>query len=142
MAACARDYLYAKSPHLPPGYSYSQNGPPSEPKLPSPPIAILGLHPHFSIAKAAALVGLGGGPRVMQAMPATPEDELAFDLNKLEERLRTEKDVGRGVIVVYGVGEVNTGGFGRGLGDVAALCKQYGAWLHVDAGTCSLHRDR
>jgi glutamate/tyrosine decarboxylase-like PLP-dependent enzyme len=77
----------------------------------------------------------------MQAMPATLEDELAFDLDKLEERLRAEKEIGRGVIVVYGVGEVNTGGFGRGLGDVAALCKQYSAWLHVDAGTCSLHRD-
>ncbi|OCF41813.1 hypothetical protein I317_04323 [Kwoniella heveanensis CBS 569] len=66
-------------------------------------------------------------------MPSQADDELAFDVYKLEERLEAEKQAGRGVIVVYGIGEVNTGGFGRGLGDVAELCKKYGAWLHVDA---------
>ncbi|WVQ79331.1 hypothetical protein IAT38_001428 [Cryptococcus sp. DSM 104549] len=131
--ACARDHLYDNSPHLPPGYSYAQSGPPSTPTLPSPPIIILSLHPHFSIAKAASLVGLGSGPDIIHAMPAAEDDELAFNLDKLEERLGREKEVGRGVVVVYGVGEVNTGGFGRGLGDVAGLCKAYGAWLHVDA---------
>lgn len=44
--------------------------------------------------------------------------------------------MGRGVIVCYGLGEVNTGGFGTGLVDVAKLCKENGAWLHVDAGEC------
>ncbi|WRT65042.1 uncharacterized protein IL334_001984 [Kwoniella shivajii] len=131
--ACARDHLLSKSPHLPLGYSWARDGPPSSPTLPSPPIVILGLHPHFSIAKASSLVGLGSGPRVIQSMPADSEDELAFDLTKLEERLKEESQVERGVIVVYGVGEVNTGGFGSGLGKVAELCKQYGSWLHVDA---------
>ncbi|WVF70091.1 hypothetical protein IAT40_004879 [Kwoniella sp. CBS 6097] len=131
--ACARDHLYANSPHLPKGYSYAQDGPPSSPTLPSPPIIILSLHPHFSIQKAASLVGLGSSSRIIHSMPSQADDELAFDLDKLEERLKAEQEVGRGVIVVYGVGEVNTGGFGRGLGDVAGLCKRYGAWLHVDA---------
>ena len=132
--ACARDHLYSRSPHLPPGYSYAQDGPPSAPGLPSPPIVILALHPHFSITKAAGLVGIGAGPRVINTIPAAADDELAFDMEALEARLEEEKKVGRGVIVSYGLGEVNTGGFGKGLNGVAKLCREYGAWLHVDAG--------
>ena len=132
--ACARDYLYSISPHLPFGYSYAQDGPPCGANLPSPPVIILALHPHFSITKAAGLVGLGAGPRIVHTIPPAQDDELAFDLIVLEERLRKEKEVGRGVIVSYGLGEVNTGGFGKGLEDVARLCKSYDAWLHVDAG--------
>ena len=132
--ACARDHLYSVSPHLPPGYSYAQDGPPCVPNMPSPPIIILSLHPHFSITKAAGLVGIGAGPRVVQSIPADKSDELAFDMEVLEKRLKEEKEVGRGVIVSYGLGEVNTGGFGKGLDTVSDLCKRYAAWLHVDAG--------
>jgi hypothetical protein len=132
--ACARDYLYSISPHLPRGYSYAQDGPPCGANLPSPPVIILALHPHFSITKAAGLVGLGAGPRIVHTIPPAQDDELAFDFAVLEERLKKEKEVGRGVIVSYGLGEVNTGGFGKSLDDVAKLCKTYNAWLHVDAG--------
>ena len=126
--------MYSESPHLPPGYSFAQDGPPSGPTIPSPPITILALHPHFSIVKAAALVGLGGGPKVVKTIRAASDDELTFDLDALKARLVEEKKVGRGVIVAYGLGEVNTGGFGRGLEEIAQMCKEYGAWLHVDAG--------
>lgn len=132
--ACAREYLYAHSPHLPAHYSFARSGPPSSSNLPSPPIVILALHPHFSILKAAALVGIGSGPNVVHSMPCQEEDELAFDLAALEKRLKEEKEVGRGVIVAYGLGEVNTGGFGRDLMKVVEMCKVYGAWLHIDAG--------
>lgn len=67
-------------------------------------------------------------------MPASPEDELAFDLLALESRLYEEMKVGRGIIVSYGLGEVNTGAFGGGLEEVSNLCQRYGVWLHVDAG--------
>lgn len=129
--ACAREALYAASPHTPPGYSYAQGGPP--PAMPLPPIVVLGLHPHFSIRKAAALVGLGNGPSVFHSLPPDSKDELAFDLGSLHGRLLAERAIGRGVIVTYGLGEVNTGGFGRSLPAVAALCREYGAWLHIDA---------
>lgn len=132
--ACARDHLYSISPHLPDGYSYAQDGPPCAANLPSPPVIILALHPHFSITKAAGLVGLGAGPRVVQTIPPAEDDELAFNMIALEDRLKKEKEVGRGVIVSYGLGEVNTGGFGKGLDDVARLCRSYDAWLHIDAG--------
>lgn len=52
----------------------------------------------------------------------------------LRDRLIKEKEIGRGVIVSYGLGEVNTGGIGGDLEDVAELCDELGAWLHVDAG--------
>lgn len=133
--ACARDHLYGNSPHLPKGFSYAQSDPPSGPNLPSPPVIVLSLHPHFSITKAASLVGIGGGPNVVHTLPSAHDDELAFDLDVLRNRLVEEKEVGRGVIVAYGLGEVNTGGFGRGLEEVAKMCRDYGAWLHVDAGT-------
>lgn len=70
----------------------------------------------------------------MKSIPAAPNDELSLDLEVLEARLKEEQQVGRGVIVSYGLGEVNTGGLGTDLDKVAALCKSYGAWLHVDAG--------
>ena len=129
--------MYARSPHLPPGYSFARDGPPSSPTLPSPPIVLLGVHPHFSITKSAALVGLGSGPKVVHQLPAQTDDELAFDLGALEQRLKDEQAVGRGVVVLYGLGEVNTGGFPGGLPEVSKLCKQYGAWLHIDAGEYS-----
>ncbi|TYJ52643.1 hypothetical protein B9479_006735 [Cryptococcus floricola] len=128
--ACARNHLYSTSSTLPPNYSFSQDGPPPTPF----PIKILALHPHFSISKAASFIGLGGGPAVIQSVPAQEGNEVAFDLEKLEERLKAESVPGeKGVIVVYGVGEVNTGAFGGDLGGVARLCREYGAWLHVDA---------
>ncbi|RXK42241.1 hypothetical protein M231_00600 [Tremella mesenterica] len=130
--ACARDHLYANYKYLPPGYSLAQRGPPSVPNLTGPPIIILGLHPHFSILKAAALVGIGAGPEVVQQLSSRQDDELAIDLEVLEKRLKEEREVGRGVIVTYGLGEVNTGGFGQGLPEVARICKRYDAWLHVD----------
>lgn len=70
----------------------------------------------------------------MHSIPAAEDDELAFDLTALEAKLLEEKAVGRGVVLCYGLGEVNTGGFGRNLEDVAGLCRKYGAWLHIDAG--------
>jgi glutamate/tyrosine decarboxylase-like PLP-dependent enzyme len=65
-------------------------------------------------------VGLGNGPSVFHSLPADAEDELAIDLSALRGRLLAERAIGRGVIVTYGLGEVNTGGFGRGLPQVAA----------------------
>jgi glutamate/tyrosine decarboxylase-like PLP-dependent enzyme len=86
--------------------------------------------------KAASLVGLGSGPATIQPLLWKANDETAIDVVALRCRLEEEQKIGRGVIVVYGLGEVNTGGFGGDLDGVAELCEQYGAWLHVDAGEC------
>lgn len=96
---------------------------------------MLALHPHFSIVKACSLVGLG---RKIVSIPASPENELAFDLDALKQQLEKDKKEGRGSIVVVGLGEVNTGGFPGNLSAVAELCKAYRGWLHVDAGMSSL----
>lgn len=101
-------------------------------------IRIFALHPHYSILKAAALVGLGNGGDVLHILPHDPSDpeKLSFDQEVLRKRLQEEKEAGRGVIVVYGAGEVNTGSIGKGLRAVAGICEDLGAWLHVDAGKC------
>lgn len=70
-------------------------------------------------------------------IPAELDNELAFDLSALKQQLEKDKAAKRGSIVVIGLGEVNTGGFPGNLPQVAELCKQYGAWLHVDAGKLS-----
>ena len=79
-------------------------------------------------------MGIGSGPNVINTIPAADHDELAFDIGELRSRLTEERAIGRGVIIVYGLGEVNTGGMGTGLDEVASLCKEYQAWLHIDAG--------
>jgi glutamate/tyrosine decarboxylase-like PLP-dependent enzyme len=65
---------------------------------------------------------------------ASDPEKLSFDLDVLRSRLEEERQAGRGVIVCYGSGEVNTGSMGKGLRGVAEICEVMGAWLHVDAG--------
>lgn len=67
-------------------------------------------------------------------MPCSETDELAFDIPQLRARLQKEREVGRCVIVVHGLGEVNTGGFGGDINELADACEEGNAWLHVDAG--------
>ncbi|KAL8718393.1 MAG: hypothetical protein Q9225_004468 [Loekoesia sp. 1 TL-2023] len=94
-------------------------------------IQILTTLPHSSLKKASSVVGLGRScfHRVSQA-----EDELAFDLKLLEERLKRPHTAS---IVVISCAEVNTGMFAtrsrNEVNSLRSLCDKYGAWLHVDA---------
>ncbi|TXT04234.1 hypothetical protein VHUM_04232 [Vanrija humicola] len=128
--ACAREALYAAASNTPDNYSFAEHGPPARGHQ-DPPIVIVALEPHFSIRKAAALVGIGS--RSFVAVKASASNPLAFDLDDLVRLLDRPKDDPTKTIVSYGLGEVNTGGFGRDLRKVATLCQKYGAWLHVDA---------
>ncbi|KAL1409565.1 hypothetical protein Q8F55_003550 [Vanrija albida] len=127
--ACAREFLYTASRATPDNYSFAERGPPPRAHQ-DPPIVILAIEPHFSIRKAAALVGIGS--RSFPPVKASASNPLAFDLDDLERLLNREEGDPTMSIVSYGLGEVNTGGFGRELRKVAELCKKYGAWLHVD----------
>lgn len=71
---------------------------------------------------------------MIQNLAPSASDEIAIDVEALKSRLQEERKIGRGVIVAYGLGEVNTGGFGGDLLGVAQACIDSGAWLHVDAG--------
>lgn len=91
-----------------------------------PPVAVLGGSPHASILKALSMLGMGR--QVMEYLPCLP-DRMAVDPQALAQRLAALN--GAPAIVVASAGEVNTGDFDD-LAALAALCKTYGAWLHVD----------
>jgi glutamate/tyrosine decarboxylase-like PLP-dependent enzyme len=79
---------------------------------------------HVTGLKALAMLGLGRG-RLKICADATG----AMDLAALERELRTLE--GAPAIVIGNAGEVNTGLFDP-LEQIADLCEEFGAWLHVD----------
>lgn len=90
------------------------------------PVPVLGGSPHASVVKALAMLGMGR--QVMEQLPHLP-GRMAVDPQALRERLAALN--GGPAIVVASAGDVNTGDFDD-LEALAALCKTYGAWLHVD----------
>ena len=83
---------------------------------------------HMSIAKAVALLGLGRENLrlilVDEAFRMVPE--------QLEQRMRQDKEKGvTPVAVVATAGTVKAGAIDP-LPEIAAIAKQYGAWLHID----------
>lgn len=83
---------------------------------------------HMSILKASALLGLG-----RENVRLIPVDE-SFHMvpEQLEHRMRQDQEMGvTPVAVVATAGTVNTGAIDP-LPEVAAIAKQYGAWLHID----------
>jgi glutamate/tyrosine decarboxylase-like PLP-dependent enzyme len=91
-----------------------------------PPIPVLGGSPHASILKALSMLGMGR--QVMEYLPHLP-GRMAVDPESLSKRLEALN--GSPAIVVASAGEVNTGDYDD-LKALAALCKTYNAWLHVD----------
>ncbi|NUW41899.1 aminotransferase class V-fold PLP-dependent enzyme [Nonomuraea rhodomycinica] len=84
---------------------------------------------HFSVRRAAALLGLGE-----DAVVAVPVDrELRMDPAALERALREAARRGEPpVAVVATAGTTDTGAIDP-LPECAALAAEHGAWLHVDA---------
>lgn len=91
-----------------------------------PRIPVFGGSPHASIVKALAILGMGR--QCVESVPCLPGRQ-AVDPVALAERL--DANNGQPAIVVASAGEVNTGDFDD-LEAVAALCRRYGAWLHID----------
>jgi len=86
---------------------------------------------HFSVQKAARLLGLGDA-----AVVAVPTDALRrLDLDALALALALAEVVDAGLVPMAVVATAGTTDFGAidPLPGVARLCERYGAWLHVDA---------
>ncbi|KAI4263820.1 MAG: hypothetical protein L6R42_001043 [Xanthoria sp. 1 TBL-2021] len=94
-------------------------------------IQVLTTMPHSSLKKASSVVGLG---RACFHRVSIAENDIAFDLDVLEDRLKRPHTVS---IVVISCAEVNTGMFATRsyleVGRLRSLCDKYGSWLHVDA---------
>ncbi len=92
----------------------------------APALRVVGGAPHASIGKAMAILGLGRAQ--LQTVACMP-GRTAVDPAALAARLAAEPE--RPTVVVASAGEVNTGDFDD-LQALAELCREHGAWLHVD----------
>jgi glutamate/tyrosine decarboxylase-like PLP-dependent enzyme len=85
---------------------------------------------HSSVRKALSELGLGRA--ALQAVD-TLSGRTAVSPSALAAALRAQRASGAGPsIVVANAGEVNTGDFDD-LRAIAELCREHGAWLHIDA---------
>jgi L-2,4-diaminobutyrate decarboxylase len=83
---------------------------------------------HYSIERAAGVMGLGGG-----SVLAVAQRGEAMDPDGLRDALRTVQREGRPALaVVATAGSTATGAFDD-LAAIAELCREAGVWLHVDA---------
>ncbi|RPA98520.1 PLP-dependent transferase [Choiromyces venosus 120613-1] len=85
---------------------------------------------HSSLLKAAAIVGIGRRNVVDIGRVDKPWE---IDIARLG--LELEKAGAEGVvcIIAVSIGEVNTGRFEGGMGEIRELVDEHGAWLHADA---------
>lgn len=87
---------------------------------------------HSSLFKASSILGLG---RACVRDVGTPNGNVTFDLDKLEQQLKSSHHNSASIVVIS-CGEVNTGLFAtHSFAEVQALrdlCDRYSAWLHVD----------
>ncbi|WP_287125120.1 aspartate aminotransferase family protein [Chromohalobacter sp.] len=84
---------------------------------------------HVSLQKAAALLGLGH----RAVVPIPCDDRYRMDTGALAHALAESRQAG--TIPMAVVATAGTTDFGSidPLADIAALCRQHGVWLHVDA---------
>jgi glutamate/tyrosine decarboxylase-like PLP-dependent enzyme len=98
-------------------------------------IRVLTTLPHSSLGKAASIVGLGR-ENIIDVSDKAKGSLFAVDVNlETVENLIRRTDYLH--IVAISCGEVNTGFFAtssKSMKAISRLCKEHGAWLHVDGG--------
>ena len=83
---------------------------------------------HHCVDKALHIAGRGKAPRREIGTDACHR----MDINALEAALKADRAAGiKPWLVVASAGTVDTGSVDP-LAEIAALCREYGAWLHVD----------
>ena len=93
------------------------------------PVLLCSQDAHVSINKAARVMGLADD--ALQAIPVTPDGGLC--LEALADRLKTLQAQGRPCLAVVATAGTTVRGAIDPLLDLAALCRDAGVWLHVDA---------
>lgn len=84
---------------------------------------------HFSLQKSAAILGLG----YQAVMPVATDADYRMDPQALKARL--EECIALDLVPIAVVATAGTTDFGSidPLEEIAALCREHGIWLHVDA---------
>jgi glutamate/tyrosine decarboxylase-like PLP-dependent enzyme len=93
-------------------------------------VEVLSAGGHSSVSKASSILGIGR----RNCLDLTSDGYAAsFNIQELEKQLSLNGMSDKGSIVVATFGEVNTGTFTPRISEISSLCKQYKAWLHIDA---------
>jgi glutamate/tyrosine decarboxylase-like PLP-dependent enzyme len=93
-------------------------------------VSVLCAGGHSSVSKASSILGIGR----RNCFDLTSSGHASsFDIQDLEKYFTLNTVSGKGSIVVATFGEVNTGTFTSHISEISRLCKQYKAWLHIDA---------
>jgi len=94
------------------------------------PIVIASADAHYSIARAAAIMGIPA----IDVLKVPTDDELRMDVGGLEETLAAieARDDAGTLAIVATSGTTATGAFDK-LDEIALLRDRYRTWLHVDA---------
>jgi L-2,4-diaminobutyrate decarboxylase len=86
-------------------------------------VIICGEHSHYSVSRAAGLLGLG----TRRCLKVPSDAAFHLDPSALARMLGEH----RAIAVVATAGTTNVGGFDD-LGAIAQVCRDHGVWLHVD----------
>jgi L-2,4-diaminobutyrate decarboxylase len=94
-----------------------------------PPAVVVHADAHYSVARAAGILGLGARRVVRVRLDA----RRRMDVTCLDETLRALRSEGRPVVAVVACACSTPVGAFDPLEDVADVCRRHGVWLHVDA---------
>lgn len=103
---------------------------------PSPPVVLCSQAAHFSIRRAAAVLGIG----IQQVVVVDVDDQFCMRVDSLIEALDRQRNV---VCVVASAGTTNTGAIDP-LDEISEQCRMNECWFHVDAayGGAALMSDK
>ena len=92
---------------------------------PEPPVIVCSSAAHFSVRRAAVMLGIGSG----NIIEVETDDAFRMRVDRLQQVLDGDRRV---VCVVASAGTTNTGAIDP-LSEIAELCAARDIWLHVDA---------
>lgn len=93
-----------------------------------PGVVYVSSEAHMSMAKAVALLGLGRNN--LRGVPV--DSHFRMRTQELERAILADRAAGHSLVaVVASAGTVSTGAIDP-LEQIAAICRKYGLWLHVD----------
>jgi L-2,4-diaminobutyrate decarboxylase len=93
------------------------------------PVLLAHADSHYSVARAAGILGLGS----RQIVKVGLDGRGRMDPAELESRLARLQSEKRPVVAVVACACATPIGAFDPLEDIAAVCRRYGVWLHVDA---------
>ena len=99
-------------------------------RAPGPaPVLIAHADVHYSITRAAGMLGLG----TANVHRAELDARRRIDPQKLDSQVRELKQSGRPIVAVVACACATPIGAFDPLEEVSAVCRKHGVWLHVDA---------